>query len=84
MDKLNWYETIIVEWKEQQKSKFAYLKQYHQYAKRLWFVPYLLKLALLTLFALSFYFLGYSDAPVLLNCDELRPFIINLPATGAQ
>lgn len=84
MEYLTWRETIKTERQEKQRAKRNYLKQSYQFAKRLWFIPYLIKLGFLTLLCLFFYYLGYSDAPVLLNCDELRPFIINLPATGAQ
>jgi hypothetical protein len=87
MQPLTRLETIIQERKEKETAKKDYIKQYHQYAKRLWFIPYLLKLGLLTLFALFFYFLGYKDSPVCSPCpicEEKRPFIIKLPATGAE
>ena len=84
MQKLTRLETITAERKEKETARKIYMKQSYQFAKRLWFIPYLIKLAFLTLFALFFYYLGYSDAPVCPLCDEPRPFIINLPATGAE
>lgn len=81
------FEHVVKERQEKEKAKWNYWKQYHQYAERLLFIPYLLKLGLLVLLALAFYFLGYKDAPICNQCplcEEKRPFIIKLPATGAQ
>ena len=84
MQKLTRLETITQERKEKEKARKDYLRQSMQFSKRLWYIPTIIKLLLLTGLCTVFYYLGMLDTPPQTICDEKRDFIIYLPPTGAE